>query len=760
MNLQRLFFFILILVVGCRTVSAERGVNGTATGTNPINSQEPAKVEEAVDGTKQIDLNKAMLLTFSDETKRIDVASLLLFNQNPYARQVLIDTLNLTNNSPARMAVCKALIKTRTSQQEIPNKYDFIEPLLNIFSTKVDAEAKLAADAILIYKDQEIGPLLDKLVSDPEKPAAIRINVIEALKKVWEKQAIIRLYKLMDDPSQEVSSEAGKALRSLGFQVGSTTSEREKNIADIQNREIVEVLKDLLRNQETQLDAQKADFELLRKFTLSVLDDAYLGIGVDDASRGKFIKKYLSDDRTWVKSWALDKVRQWRGTPQTLIPADIEPVIIALVSDPSREIRLKTVGLIGLLQPMKAVDLAAKLLTQFEAEQDDQVKIELLDLMGIVCSTALSQTSPVIKVTPDLRQRVLGYASDFLSKDDPAKAKIGAKVMKQLLEREGMQEQEIKVYLGQLTDRYNRQKQDPNSALMADLLNAMVGLVAENSASREYARKAFEPIFKEALNYDTDFIRETAIDGLGYINKAEALKFLHERIDKERSEKAKLKIIEFAKEVGGRDDLEWLAVRLGQGTNSEAKQTWAAMMKIFSGVEIDVLNNWESRLVSVDSIYHLSESQEIDFLKIVLSKTPDKEKPKYYEQIASRSFNTGQYEQAANYYNLLYTSNLTAADKDRILPKYLDSCLRCQNEKAVTLVMEYLSNNVFNPDHPIIKTIENYFTDTKVGADKNNVLKALKGITLAQPKPGWQAKLQLWTEMVNKPETEKPAVAP
>jgi hypothetical protein len=177
-------------------------------------------------------------------------------------------------------------------------------------------------------------------------------------------------------------------------------------------------------------------------------------------------------------------------------------------------------------------------------------------------------------------------------------------------------------------------------------------------------------------------------------------------------------------------------------------------------VEIDVLNNWESRLVSVDSIYHLSASQEIDFLKIVLSKTPDKERPKYYEQIASRSFTTGQYEQAANYYNLLYASNLTAADKDRILPKYLDSCLRCQNEKAVTLVMEYLSNNVFNPDHPVIKIIEDYFADTKVGADKNNVLKALKGITLAQPKPGWQAKLQLWTELVNKPEPEKPAIVP
>ena len=297
----------------------------------------------------------------------------------------------------------------------------------------------------------------------------------------------------------------------------------------------------------------------------------------------------------------------------------------------------------------------------------------MLDKLGIVCSTALSPTAQ-IKITADTRQRVLAYASDYLSRDDPAKAKIGAKVMKQLLEREGMQEQDVKTYLGLLAGRFNRQAEDPNNTLLAELLNQMVGLTADSSASREYARKAFEPFFTKALNYDNDFIRETAIDGLGYVNKANALKILRDRVGKERSEKARLKIIKFAEDVGGRDDLDWLAKRLGPGTNSEPKQAWAAMVKILGSMEIEALNEWEKQLISPASIYNLSEQQKIEFLKIVLAKTPAKNKQRYYEQIANRSLDTEQYEQAVNYFALFYDAATSTEEKDRILPKFLDAC--------------------------------------------------------------------------------------
>jgi HEAT repeat protein len=764
MNLQRLFLFILVLTLGCRTLSAGQSEAGAASPPKQENPASPANTTITVPEIKpdkQIELNTRVLQTSTDESNRIDAANLLLFDPNPLARKALIETLNLTSNSAARMAICNVLIQSRKTKQEIPNKKDFIEPLLNIFSTKVDEEAHLAADAILIFKYQEIGPLLDKLVTDPEKPAKTRINVIEVLKKVWEKEAIIRLYLLVDDTNQEVAAEAAKALDSLGFQVGFSGADRARIIADIQNKEILEVLKDLLIKQEMQLSQQKTDNESLKKFTLAVLDEAYTGIGVDDATKGKFLNKYLTDSRGWVKSWAIDKVMIWRKTPQTLIPAELEPVIISLIADPSKEVRLKALELIGLMQPMRTVDLTSQLITQFEAEQDSQVKIELLENLGIACSAALSSTATAAaKITPATRQRVLGYATDFLSSDDIPKATIGAKVMKQLLEREGLTEQEVKTYLGRISERYNRQQADPNSNLKAELLNAMVGLAAESSAIREFARTAFEPFFSEALNSNTDFIRETAIDGLGYVNKSGALKSLSKQIDKERSEKARLKIIDFAKDVGTKEDLDWLSKRLSSGTTAEAKQAWAAMKKIFGTVDIETLNEWELQLLSPDSKYNLTEAQKIDFLVIVLGKTPAGNKQKYQELIANRYFGSGQYEQAANYFTLLYDAASNTDEKNKILPKLLDSYLRWPNEKLTAkLVNEYLSKNNFNPDDAAIVTIEKYFKDTGVTTDKSVILKALKEITPSQVKTGWQTKLQLWSDLITKAASEKPGAS-
>ncbi len=760
MSLQRVFFISMILALGCRNVSAERSGNGAATEPNRENPTiAVGNVETIPDNMtdmqkEQIELNKTALLTFADETRRIDAASLLLLNQNPYARQVLIEIMNMANNSPARIAICKALIQHR----ETPNKSDFIEILLNIFSSKVDEEAKLVADTMLIYPYSEIGPLLEKIVTDPEKPVKTRINVIAALKKVWEKQAIIRLYRLVDDNNQEVASEAGKALNSLGFQIGTNSLERGKIISDIQNKEIVELQKDLLINQDKLINKQKDDFESLRKFTLSVLEDSYTSIGIDDVSKGKFLKKYLDDSRTWVKTWSLEKVRGMRMATNTAIPSDLEPVIIKLISDPVKEIRLATIGLIGLMQTMQTVDLATPLLAQFDVEKDEKVKIELFDILGIVCSATHKQDSKT-KITPEIKQRILGYASDFLSKDDNTHAVVGAKVMRKLIEKNGLQEQEVQKYLAQIADRYNRREDDPNSTLKAELLSTMVALSAESSVVKQYSRDTFYTYFREALDSKIALIRETAIDGLGYVSKTGAIEILRNRVSKEPSEEVRSKIIDLARDAGGRNDLEWLA-KLITGTNQESTKAWGAMAKIFGSVEIDVLNDWENQLILQSGKYNLTEPQKLEFLRIVLTKTSAQNKPKYYEQIADRCMIMGQYEQAVNNFTLLYDSAVAQEEKDRILPKYLDACLKMQNVELVKkMVQEYLTTKEFNSDGVIIVTIENYFKDAAVVKDKNVILESLKGIKLAQPKQAWQEKIKQWGDLINKPEPEKPAVS-
>ncbi len=179
-------------------------------------------------------------------------------------------------------------------------------------------------------------------------------------------------------------------------------------------------------------------------------------------------------------------------------------------------------------------------------------------------------------------------------------------------------------------------------------------------------------------------------------------------------------------------------------------------MKIFSSADIDVLNDWENQLITPGGKYNLTDLQKIEFQKCILAnaKTTAKNKQKYYEQIANLYFNTGQYEQAINFFNL-YNFIATDEEKNRVLPKFLDSCLRMPNEKLVASLMEdYLKNNNISTDNPLILTIEKYFKDSNIIVGKNVIWKSLKEIPLSKQMPIWQAKLQQWNELINKTEPE------
>lgn len=112
----------------------------------------------------------------------------------------------------------------------------------------------------------------------------------------------------------------------------------------------------------------------------------------------------------------------------------------------------------------------------------------------------------------------------FLSEEDTGKARKGAEVLRKLLEPNGLKPEELEGYLGLLVQRYNQQKEKPDGALRGELLSAMAGLCTQGSAGRLMAAKLFEPLFIEALSGKTDFVRETAVDGLIYIDKAVLLK--------------------------------------------------------------------------------------------------------------------------------------------------------------------------------------------------------------------------------------------
>ncbi len=750
MSIKRLYLVMLMLIIGCQQASVSQEQPAEPANTSEVTVK--AKPDE------QLDINKNALLKDPNELIRIKAANLLLFSNNPQAREFLInDVLNQARNSAARMAVCKALIQTRSSKESVKNKEDFIQPLLCVFDTEIDIEAQLAAEATLIFEYEELEELLAEIITDAEKPAKTRINAIRALTLRLtlrpDMNTTIRLIKLVDDPVRQVADEAEKALHSLGIPVGTNSKMRKEIIRDLILKGREPFLRDWLINQEAQMRQIRADLDSWQKSYLALLDKTYRSKN-DDTEKGNFLIEYLGSPKAAVKLWALEQVSQWMQGTNPNLPKELEPILKSLISDQEKDVRLKTSELLAL---MRTLNSASPLLAQLKVETDEQVRGQLLDALGWVCFYALSPSAS-FKIPPEIRQQALDWAEIFLSDNDTDKAQIGARVMKKLLERDGLKPEEVDKKLNSLVERYNRQKNELDETLQGGLLNAMAALVAKDSACKAKAEKLFKPFFLEALSSKKDIVRETAVDGLSYIDETETLTTLRRKgFTDDPSPNVINKLIELAKRVGGKEDLNWLSGKIG--VNSESQLAWQAMLRIFNDSDASVLNEWVDKLTGDQST--LSDSQKIAFLKIAEAKAIGEDKSEACEKLAGLFYRTGQFEQAADYLSRLQKADQTTKEEMIILSKLLDAYLRWPNlELAADLIKNRLSEGDLDPNDVIMRSIDNYLNNPPAGTDRNPVLEVLTEIKNSSPRPKWREQIKYWTGRFgttnepNKPETQ------
>jgi HEAT repeat protein len=729
MSTKRFYLIILLLAVGCQQVS--------------IGQNKPAVSSNNVPATKQLDpqlkVNKEAL-----DKGSVDAATVMLNHNDPTARKILLGALNDSKNNAARIAICKALMKARLSKVEIKNKEDFIQPLLGVFSTENQEELQSVAEAILIFEYDKIGPSLESITTDASKPVKMRVNAINALKLWPNMEATIRLIRLVDDAEETVSDEAEKALRSLGIPVGENYWARQENISVLKDKGPDEFMREWIIRQETQMSNLRNDVEFWQNKYLSALDTIYDGMS-DDSARGKFLIEHLGNSEVRIKLWALDKVYKWQfASNRPRLPTELEPILLKLISDPDKDVRLKTAG----LSVLGRMNSAEPLLAQLEAESDDQVKIALLDALGGACSIALS-VKPA-KITPEIRKRALEFAKQFLSEEDTSKARKGAEVLPKLLERNGLEQEELEGYFGLLVTRYNQQKEKPDSALREALLRAMAGLCMQESAGRVMAAKLFKPLFIEALSDKADFVRERAVDGLIYIDPAAALARLRTNFYDDSSEILRKRVIELAGEVGGKEDLPKLAGKIG--SNSESGSAWQAMLKIFDGSDSTTLNEWMDKLIIQNNNPKLTEQQKIAFLKKVEAKAAATPKilTSVIEKLADLYYTTGQFERAAEYLDRQYKAASNTKEKDALLPKLVDASLRGSKvDLAVKLVGECLAKEDLSDGNAVLESVSN-FMNKPSGADPDTVLKALSRVKFSGARPQWQQWLKNWTNRLGK----------
>ena len=743
MSAKRLYLVILMLAIGFQQASI-------AQEKPPVPAQSTPAAAEL---DPQLKVNKDALLNGS-----IDAATVMLFHDDPKAREILLDALKQSENSPARMAVCKALIQARVSKTAVKNDQDFIEPLLGVFDTKTDAEAPLAAEATLIFEYDKIRESLEKIFTDSNKPVKTKINAIHALKLRLDMMATIRLIELIDDPEKQVSAEAENALHSLGIPVGEDPQTRKQNIDAIKQQGQVAFLRTQLIRQDAQMRKERAALDLWQRRYKSELDKRYESIS-EDAAKGEFLAAYLVDTETVVRLWALDKAYKWRVAPGSKLPEKLGPVLIKLISDVDRDVRLITAELLALMPKLNS---ASPLLAQLGAEQDDQVKTKLLEALGGACSNAIL-SNPTATISPEIkeiRKQTLEWAAKFLFEENTEKARNGAEVIKKLLNRDGLEPKEVDRYLGLLSERYNKQKDNPDGTLRGELLNEMAALCAQDSTCREKAARLFGNLFVEALRDESNFVREAAVDGLTYINKTNALKLLRSDFINDPSITLREKIIALADAVGGKEDLNWLAEKIG--LNSESDPAWQAMLKIFTGSDTGVLKEWMDKLTVQSSKFKLSDEQKIDFLEIAENAKGNSEyMPEIRKKLAGLYHKTGQYEQATDYLGILYEMDQTPEGKKAILPNLLDACLRgAKPERIAGLVKSCLKEGDLDPNSIVVQTIDNYFSKPPVGADPNEVLKVLVAIKVPQGRPQWNQQLKGWSDLLGKAkEPDKPKSA-
>jgi HEAT repeat protein len=733
MGSKRLYLAIFILAIGCHQAGIAQEKPSVPAQITPASAElDP-----------QLKVNKDALLNGS-----VDAATVMLFHDDPKAREILLDALRQKENSPARMAVCKALIKARVSKQVVKNDQDFIEPLLSVFDTKNDAEVQPAAEATLIFEYDKITESLDKIFTDPNKPVRTKINAIYALKLRLDMEATIRLIELVDSPEKKVSEEAENALRSLGIQVGENSETRKQNIAEIRRQGPVAFLRSQLIRQDAQIRSMRNELDLWQKRYKSELDKSYESIS-DDTARGDFLATYLVDPETVVRLWALDKAYKLRVAPGSKLPEKLGPILIKLISDNDQDVRLITAELLALMPKLNS---ASHLLAQLEAEKDDQVKTKLFVALGGACSNAIL-SNPQTTISPEMkeiRRQTLEWAAKFLDKDDPEKAKNGAVVIKKLLKQDGLESKEVNIYLGLLADKYNKQKDNSDSTLRGELLSEMASLCAQDSACRVNAAKLFENLFIEALRDEANFVRETAVDGLTYIDKTKALKILRNDFVNDPSITLRGKIIALADTEGGKEDLIWLADKIG--LNSESEPAWQAMLKIFKNSNIGVLKEWMGKLTGQSSKYQLSDEQKIEFLEIAKdAKGNSEDMSEIRQKLADLYYKIGKYEQAADYLNILYETAQTPESKKAILPNLLDACLKGSKlELTSELMKSYLEEGDLDPNGIVVQTINNYFNAPPNGVDPNKVLKVLIAVKSPPDRPQWNQQIKSWTDLLGK----------
>ena len=699
----------------------------------------PAAVVED-EAARQFRIYREALLQGSTEEVRVDAAVGLLLNKDNASRDLLISVITASDNPPAVKAVCKALIKSRVVGTTIGSRDMFLEPLLGLLSVSDAETARLAADALLVFRFDDISERLDTLSHDTTADKRVRYNAVYALQIRPEPQALRVLIKLMDEPDSDVARAAETALQEVfGIPVGTSRQVWEQILDDLKQKSPDDIRRERLLRQEMKLREVQAERDRWQKLYLAALDKQYeMG---DEAGRNALILDRLDSELSPVRLWALDKIDRYPTTGQ----AALRDKLLALLGDESRLVRLKTAKV---LNNMSALNPAERLLERFLVEKDPDVALAMFEALGEACFFAFSPGSK-IQLPPTVKLQTLEIAGGYLNKDDIETAKKGAEIVRKILELNGLEPEQAVSYLEMLAKRYEISRQR-NSALRAELLGMMARLCGQG-AQRERAGKMYQPYFVQDIQAsDNPPVRLAAAMGLSNLDKALALKhYKQNSVIQDASPALRQLVFDAATVAGQPEDLEWLAAYLGG--NGQSESAIAAFRAICQRSGANVALDWGKRLDTggtmtafVRELLELAEQKgSVDKNEVLLSEVQ--------ARLADWYVRAGQPEGLSAYLN-----KVKAAGGSLVLPDEVGAGVVASAayaglfDLATEIVGLRMERGSLNGQSLILVKLDEYFQSAKVANDiKADFLQKLAAVKATVANPVWDEKLQHWFRLIS-----------
>ena len=690
---------------------------------------------------RQLRINKETLLRGTNEQIRVD-AALTLLTGDRKAWKILLETLGLKDNPSACQTVCKALIEVGDSIREKKNFLDFREPLIDILKDQGEGNARLAAQALLVFKYNEISKNLKNLARSGNLERQGKLNMVYAL-GLWptEKDAISELVRLLNDSDQEVTSAAKETLP-----YWAAGMDREDILRQLRRKSPSEIIRDRMEFLEKQVLKLQNERELWLKLYFSRLDEDYGKAG--EADRDKILEATLSSQLTEEKLWALKIVKQ---QSETIWPDTVVQKIKELIADERRDVRLETAKV---LSRRSEWNPAQALLAQHKVEQDGEVKLVIFEALGEACYYAL--LTKEFELPAPLLNKTLKLAGDYTNqKDNPESTIKGVEVIQKLLEF--IKFENAQKYLVYVAERYKQELQSPttNGSLRSELLKRMAGLCRQDS-HKAAAAKLFNQYFEKGLDAEDNAVREAAAAGLYNVDRTEALRrFRTGRLIDDESSAVRRVMIKLAGEIGSEEDLDWL-VEHKAADNGEGQLVREVIRKILQRQDAAVVVKWVKNLIDAGTRdEHVKKVLEVAEGK-AQSRINTDENANADILVEVRNLlveccrRMGEYDNVIVYCNKLLEIVKNEQEREEIEKKLLDAYLEKGDVDEVgRLVANQLDKGDLGSESELVARIEAHLKSEQVGEEaKASLVKVLSNIPVEEERTKWEKQLKTWCNLV------------